>query len=393
MASRGVRRVAILGLFVLAMSFASSGLLPPKAAAQSGISLFTSYPGVTAKPGDVVTFSVDVKNTTGAPRVVTLQVESSPEGWQSVIKGGGRQIHQILVLPNETEYFTLETKVPAGVKPGLYKLAIGASSAGIRSSLPLEVRVDPQAPSATRFVVDYPVLRGPSGAEYEFRVTLANDTMEDQMYSLSANAPAGWQVTFKPSYQDKQIASISVKANSTEGVNVNVRPPRQVKEGEYPIQVVAAGARGSAQADLKVIITGTYELELTTPSGRLNAKALAGRESPVTLLVKNTGSADIHDITFSSVAASNWSITFDPDRIDVLPAGQSREIKAKIKPDSRAIAGDYVASISANSREAYDSVDLRVTVNASTLWGLVGAGIIALVVAGVFSVFKTYGRR
>ena len=371
-----------------------TGLVSPRAVlAQSRLVLFTPYPGVTSKPGDVVSFSIDVKNTSDTPCLVSLTVASSPEGWHSVIKGGGRQVHQVLVLPGESVPFTLETKVPLNVKPATYKLSVRASSGGNYASLPLEVKIDPQAPSATRFVVDYPVLRGPSEAEYEFRITLVNDSTEDQMYSLSANAPEGWQVTFKTSYQDKQIASISVKGNTTESITVNVKPPRQVKAGEYPIQVAATAAKTSARTELKVIIMGSYGVEVTTPSGRLNARAEAGRESPVTLLVKNVGSADLRDLTLSSSAPSNWAVTFEPDRIDVLPAGQSREVVAKIRPDSRAIAGDYLISISVSSPEAYDNAELRVTVHVSTLWGLVGAGIVLVVVLGVYKVFETYGRR
>lgn len=364
------------------------------ATAGPGLLLYTSYPGITAKPGDLVSFSLNVKNTSGYPRMVDLKIDVSPKGWEEArFKGVGRQVHQVYVLSDESGYVTFEVKVPSEVKPGVYSFVISGISGSTKTSLPLEIRIDPKAPSATRFIVDYPVLRGPAGAEYEFRLTLANDSMDDQMYSLSAEAAPGWEVSFRPSYQDKQIASISVKGGSTEGISVRVRPPAGVKAGTYPIRVTATGARTSAETELKVAIIGTYKVELTTPTGRLNINAVAGRERPFTLLVENEGTADLHNLSLSSMSPGNWSVTFDPDRIDLLPAGQSQEVKAKIKPDHRAIAGDYVTSVSVSSPEVRDTVDFRVTVETSTAWGLAGVGIVAAVLAGLVGVFRRYGRR
>lgn len=382
-------------LAVVAIGMMLSALGPVQAAtAGPGLLLYTTYPGITAKPGDLVNFSVNVKNTSGYPRMVDLKIETSPKGWEEArFKGAGRQVHQVHVLSDDTEYVTFEVKVPSEAKPGVYGFVISGTSGNTKASLPLEIHIDPKAPSATRFIVDYPVLRGPADAEYEFRVTLANDSMDDQMYSLSAQAPPGWEVSFKPSYQDKQIASISVKGGSTEGLSVRVRPPAQVKAATYPIRITATGGRTSADTELQVAIIGTFKVELTTPTGRLNVNAVAGREGSFTLLVKNEGSADLHNLSLSSLTPSNWSLTFDPDKIDLLPAGQSREIKAKIKPDHRAIAGDYVTSVSVSSSEARDSVDFRVTVETSTAWGLVGVGIVVAVLAGLVSLFKRYGRR
>ena len=66
---------------------------------------------------------------------------------------------------------------------------------------------------------------------------------------------------------------------------------------------------------------------------------------------------------------------------------------AYITPDSKAIAGDYIVSISASARETSASADIRVTVHTSTLWGIVGVAIIAGVIYWVATTFKKYGRR
>ncbi|MDN5344928.1 MAG: hypothetical protein PWQ18_1041, partial [Clostridia bacterium] len=191
----------------------------------------------------------------------------------------------------------------------------------------------------------------------------------------------------------KQIASLSLKPGQNQGLDVNVKPPQGVKAGTYNIPIQAASSSSKAGVVLKVNITGTYSLELTTPDGRLNADALAGRESPVTLVVKNTGSADLTGITFAANAASGWAVTFKPDKIDLLPAGGSQQVTAFIKPSSQAIAGDYVVGLTANAQEASGTAEFRVGVRTSTLWGLVGVVLVLAVIGGVAWIFRKYGRR
>ena len=41
-------------------------------------------------------------------------------------------------------------------------------------------------------------------------------------------------------------------------------------------------------------------MKLSTPTGKLNFDAYAGKESVVTLTVTNTASADLKDVSFSS---------------------------------------------------------------------------------------------
>ncbi|HHX76954.1 MAG TPA: hypothetical protein GX697_01185, partial [Firmicutes bacterium] len=73
--------------------------------------------------------------------------------------------------------------------------------------------------------------------------------------------------------------------------------------------------------------------------------------------------------------------------------GETAKVKAYIKPSDKAIAGDYVVNISASTPEAYSSADFRVTVKTSALWGWIGVLIIALVGAGIYYLFRRFGRQ
>lgn len=389
---RGIARVILLLLaafLILALLAASV----PALAQPRGLTLSTSYPGISANPGERITFSVKIKDTSGVTQLVNLEVAEAPAGWEAVLKGRGRAIHQVLVAGGETEFFELDVRIPAEAQSGSYRFVIRAKGREGDVTLPLEVRVQVGAASGVKLVTDYPVLQGPSGAVFEFRLNLANDTPNEQMFSLGAQAPPGWEVTFQPSYENKQIASLSLEAGKTQGLNVRVRPPRLVKAGEYPIEVQAVSARASVGSQVRVVITGSYELKLSTPSGRLNASVLAGRENPVAIVVENTGTAPLQNVRFSASAPRNWSVTFEPEQLDDLAVGESREVKALVRPDARAIAGDYVVGMRANAGQAYNEAEFRVTVRTPTTWGIVGIGIVVAVIAGLATVFRAYGRR
>ncbi|MGZ8528129.1 MAG: NEW3 domain-containing protein, partial [Candidatus Limnocylindrales bacterium] len=64
-----------------------------------------------------------------------------------------------------------------------------------------------------------------------------------------------------------------------------------------------------------------------------------------------------------------------------------------ITPSDQAIAGDYVVSFSAAASEATTSQDIRVTVETSLTWAIVGIALIVLVFVGLGWVFQRFGRR
>jgi uncharacterized membrane protein len=88
-------------------------------------------------------------------------------------------------------------------------------------------------------------------------------------------------------------------------------------------------------------------------------------------------------------------VTFDPATPITVPANDAEgvQVTAHLTPSGNAIAGDYVTTFRASSALANASTDIRVTIETSLLWGVVGLGLIALVVLGLWWTFRRYGRR
>jgi uncharacterized repeat protein (TIGR01451 family) len=143
-----------------------------------------------------------------------------------------------------------------------------------------------------------------------------------------------------------------------------------------------------------VEIIGSYKLTLTTPDSRLSTHGTAGSAIRQTLVVKNDGTAPLDNVKFTSSPPTGWKVTFEPaDTLATVAPQSTGQVTAVMTPSGDAIAGDYVVSFTARNDQANASQDIRVTVETSLLWGLVGVALIVAVLGGLYWVFRTYGRR
>jgi uncharacterized membrane protein len=249
----------------------------------------------------------------------------------------------------------------------------------------------------------YPSVSSYAGSTFSYNVDLLyTGGTEPRVFDLQAKVPDGFTYSIMPSYgSSSQITSIRLDPTKTypDSIAVNVTPNswQLPQPGEYPITVAASSGNIKSSIDLKAVITAKYDLDVKTASGLLNTKATSGQDNYVTLTVANTGTADLEKIIFSSKTSSpsGWSITFDPNEIDLLPVGTTRQVQVDIKPDKKAISGDYMVTISAQpqAKNAFGSFDLRVTVETSPIWGWVGVIVVVLVIAGLGYMFLRFGRR
>ena len=381
----------LLTMAVTVFLFAS----PIKAWAAGGLERSTSYPGITAKPGENLSFSVALQNSLGASLNADLSVTSIPDGWEGYFNGGGNQVSRVHVNSGgDGATVTFNVKIPDDVSEGTYPISLQADAGeGIVSAMDLVINVNEAAVGQSSFTSQYPELQGSPSTSFSFNTTLANNGAADQSYSLSAQAPEGWQVQFKPSGETNQVASLNVEAGQSQGIAITVTPAANATAGDYKISCSAASAGETLTTDLTVTITGTYDLSLSTPSGRLSLDAYANKETPVTLSITNNGSADLQNVSLTSSAPDGWNVRFETPTVETLPAGSTQEVTAYITPGSDAITGDYVTSISAGSSETSAKADLRVSVKTHTVWGFVAVIIIIALAGGLVYVFRKYGRR
>jgi uncharacterized membrane protein len=403
MFASAARGLAILGaglallaapLAALAADVAPSPtpILPP------GIILTTQDAAIGAAPGKAITFPVSVTNNTTKLERIKLSIEAAPKDWAPVFQDRGYDVTEVELLPGKDNTVTFQITPPTNTPPGSQRLSLkGVTDDGLSTTLNLGVTITGGGAggSSLKLTTDYPVLRGASGAKFEFKATIANNTGKDNTFGLSATAPgADWLVYFQPSFDQKQISSIQVKSGSTSDVNVEVQSPQLAKPNDFPINVkVSDDAGNTAGVDLKVTIIGNYKLDFN-PQQRLNYDADAGRPQTLQITFANTGTAPVQNVSLTATGLpSGWTVNFQPDKIDSIDPGTQRSVQATLTPAAKAIAGDYSITFSASSAQASVNKDFRITVKTPTIWGWVGLGIVVIVVGGLVWMFASYSRR
>lgn len=392
-----MKRFVLLGvLLTLALVF----LFPSIAQADTPSSnntivLSTAYPSVITEKGNSITFSIDLVNQTPTWQSLDLKVEG-PADWEPILKSSGMTVRSVMIEPGKSRSVDLQVKPPENATAQDYTFIVKATNANgvVVNDLPMTVRLQEKtSKGGLKFTTDYPNLRGQPGDSFSFRFDLANQSDQDRVVNFEATTPKDWTVTFKPGYESRQITSLPLKGNASQTITMDVSAPRRLDAGEYKLVVRAIADSDRVEVPLSIIVAGNPSLSLGTASGQLNARATVDAESKMTLIVKNTGSALLQNISLSASKPDGWDVNFNPDKIESLPVGQTTEVNVTLKPSNRALAGDYLVTMTASSGQASDSKDIRVTVETPTTWGFAALGAIGIVVVGLGLIFARFSRR
>ncbi len=390
---RIVSKLLLTPLIAMLALSAGAASMPTIASAQTpDVYLSTPVPGVMVDRGKQATFTIDVNNKSNSPKTVNLALTKSPDGWSPILKDRGFVVRSVWVDAGKTESVDLQITAPATAK-GDNQFVLTATGDGVNSTLQLLVGVKDQTTQSSAMVVQYPTLTGKSGSQFGFKANLQNNSESDQTYGLSYKAPDGWDVIFKPSYQDTQISSVQVKSGSSQSLDINVTAPATVQAVDYPITVTASSASDRVSANLKVTVTGNYQMTISTRGDLYNTNATAGQTSPFYVTITNSGSAPLQNVSLSSSKPDGWEVTFQPGKIDQLAPGAQQEVAMMIKPSAKAIAGDYMLNVTASQPQVSVNRDIRVTVETPSLWGWIGVGILVIVIGGLMGMFMKLGRR
>lgn len=359
-----------------------------------GLFLTTDYPSQTVRAGEVTTVRLKLTNAGLPPEPVALALKDVPAGWKIDILGGGQPVAAAMPGVNQDVSLQLRVEVPKDAKPGSSKILISAKGPIAQSvELPLTLTVGTEAPAKLSIKSRLPSLRGTPRSAFEYTVTVGNDSGKDLTVALSAQAPSNFQTTFTEGFGSNEISSIPIEAGQTKDIKIKVTPPRDVKAGDYPVLVKVASEGATAELRVTLQVSGQGRIALSTKDGRLSGEAEVGKASTYTLVLSNDGTAPIEEVEMSGTVPTNWKVEFNPKTIPSLAAGEKKDVQVVVTPADKAIAGDYVASFRANGRGESASADFRITVTTSTLWGIVGVGIIAVALLVLLGAVARFGRR
>lgn len=358
----------------------------------SGLTLSTSYPSMVVGIGETVTLNMEVESAVA--QTVGLSVNGLPNGWTSEFRGGGRIIASIYTENGNSARVELRVTTPATVRAGTYEFTVVAQGQNERTEFPIEFNVKDKAPARLSFETDFPTIRGGSESAFNFSVNVKNEGDDDLSVSFTSDAPREFVVTFKSAGKDITNLPTDIKAGSSVKIDIAATPLTALAVGTYPFTLTAQSDTVTARTQLTAEVVGQPQLTLTTPDGRLSGKATINKQNQIKLVLRNTGNSPAAGVKLSVSAPSGWEVNLNPETVVEVPANQEIEVIADVKPADNAIAGDYVVTFRAQpNQSASKSVEFRITVQTSTLWGAVGIGLIAVAVAIVGMAVTRFGRR
>lgn len=389
---RRIWTIMALLTVVLLVIPASAGLAQTDQADDSpALILFTSYPSQVIGVGESPTIKLTLR-ATGQAQTAQLAMKEMPEGWTATFRGGSTLIKSVYVGPEEDATVNLKLDPPPNAASMAYHFVVQARGEHLTAELPLELSIQEKLPPRLALDVDLPTQRGKPSSTFRYSVTLKNEGDENLDVNLMSEAPAGWEVTFKSGGQE--VVSLPLETNQSKSLSVEAKPYLEIATGSYPLVIQAQGDSAQASLALMAEVVGESSLTVTAPDGRLSGKVYAGKETPLKVVVRNTGSAPARAIELSASEPTGWSVEFDPAQIGEIPAGDQVEVTAKIRPSDKALAGDYMLTVRARPEGgSNDSAEFRITVLTSTLWGIVGVALIAIAVGVVALAVLRFGRR
>ena len=253
----------------------------------------------------------------------------------------------------------------------------------------------------TRFELQnrYPVLSGTATDSYSSYIEINYQGSDKKRFNLNATPPKDWYASIQSS-SGVAIAALEIgpaaEYGTTETVSVRFGPlyPNTVQPGDYITTLQVNSGDLKSSIDLTAKVTARYSLTLTIPTGIYSTQATAGSDNHFGFQVYNDGSANLESVTFSSTNPTEWTIKFDPPKIDSISPGVRQNVDVIINPPKgKTIAGDYMIGITASAKNGRDDADIRVTVLSPSIWGWVGIIIVLLVIAGLGVIFRVLGRR
>lgn len=390
-----IKNFILPGIVILALGAAAAHAQQAQEQAPpiKGVYLLTDYPALAVQPGVSSTVPLRLHNYGLPPERLALSVEGVPQGWTATILGGGQPVAAAMPATDKDVSLSLRLDVPENAQAGTTNLTVHAKGGSQSVSLPIAVSLAKDLPARLSIKPQLPVLRGSPRSSFDFQFTVRNDSGRNLLVSLAAQAPQNFGTTFTEAYGSQELSSVPIEAGQSKDVKLSVRPPARVGAGEYPVIVTVSSEGTRADAKVTMEVAGQPTLRLAGRDGVVSARAEAGNQTSIPIVVANEGTAAAQNIELSGTAPSGWTVEFEPKEIAQIEPGQRAEAQVLLTPSPKSLAGDYMTTLRASSRGESVSSDFRIAVSTSTYWGIAGAGIIGIALLIMVGAIARFGRR
>ena len=185
-----------------------------------------------------------------------------------------------------------------------------------------------ELPAKLTVTTKLPDLRGSPKSNFEYTLTIKNDSGRNLTASFAAQAPENFETSFTEAYGSQELSSIPIAAGQSKDIKLKVRPPSTIDAGHFPVAVTVKAEDATAKVDLALDVVGQPQLQVAGRDGLLSARAVAAKQTSIPIVITNSGSAPAENVSLSASSPSGWKVAFDPATIDRLVPGKDTEVQA-----------------------------------------------------------------
>ena len=232
------------------------------------------------------------------------------------------------------------------------------------------------------------------GTNPQYEMTLKNAGRNDDTYGLSIQGlPEQWYARFRESRETaEEVSEIYIPAGEEKTLYLDFIPPYSVSVGEYNFTALIDSAARQYEESLTLRLRGSYSMRTYAKSYRHDINCGDTLTFDVTITNAGTGGA-LTNVGINMSAPQGWRASVDPVSIASLEPGERATVKVTIVPPADIVAGEYKIVALAKSDQAEGEDEYRVVVKERSYVAILGLLVMAGVAAGLWYMFRRYGRR
>jgi len=216
-------------------------------------------------------------------------------------------------------------------------------------------------------LTDYPSVTLRPGATSSINLRLQNYALPPERLALSVDGvPSGWTATLIGAGQP--VAAVMPATNGSVSLELRLEVPKEAPAGTTTHTVNAKGTTANVSLPIEVKLATDLPAKLALNPQLPELRGTSKSNFEFQLGIKNDSGKKV-TVSLSAQAPQNFDATFTEQygsqELNALPldAGQSKDVKLKVKPPNTVAAGKYkvVAKVSAEDASASTELTMDIT--------------------------------
>jgi uncharacterized membrane protein len=355
----------------------------------TGTKIWCDTPGQNALGGDAVIFPITIQNNNGEDKTYVLSA-SSDTGWGLSFEYGGKDVYQLYVPAAQTRTVNLVAHTAYDSPIGEKTLHASIGDTGM--DLYVDITSINQSASVSAQVSS---LIAGIGDKVYYGFSIENLQSQQNNYKLEVEGLSdNWYYQYLDSQSStSQMAELAVPSQDTKSFVLQILPPVSVTAGEYNFTaVITTPDNVTIRQPLTLKLTSS--VGMTVNQDKLAYTSQPGQTFEIKVYVSNTGSGGALTNVYPDVTApSGWIVSSSPSMVNSIKSGETQAFTVSVQSPGNIVASDYDVEINVKSDQAQSSSDYRITIETSSIVPYIAGGIILAVLAGLFLLYRKYGRR